>query len=336
MSEALRPSTLGEILDRTAQLYRRNFWMFTGVAALPIGVIFAITAVAVAIIFAIPGIRASSDQFTPIMAVAIILAVVIVIPIYIVAAVFSYAGMTEAAARVSRGETITIRRALASVKPRFWRCLGFIFLQGLIAGGLPAGAATVLIVVLVAIGAAAGGGGASIAAGFLAVIVGIVAFVAIVWLMLSFSLGLPACVVENLPPWDSLMRSWKLSPGTRGRVLLMYLLVFALSIALSMVAAIPVLIIVGVASAAGHGQSQMGLLAAEVIRFVVDFLLQVLLAPVSAIALVLFYYDQRIRKEGFDIEWMMQQAGLAQPTPTAPAPPSAGVSWPVAPPDTVE
>jgi hypothetical protein len=32
--------------------------------------------------------------------------------------------------------------------------------------------------------------------------------------------------------------------------------------------------------------------------------------------LTLFYYDQRIRKEGFDIEWMMQAAGLA-PAPSA-------------------
>ena len=34
--ETLRPSTLGEILDRTALLYRRNFLLFAGVAALPI------------------------------------------------------------------------------------------------------------------------------------------------------------------------------------------------------------------------------------------------------------------------------------------------------------
>ena len=45
----------------------------------------------------------------------------------------------------------------------------------------------------------------------------------------------------------------------------------------------------------------------------VNFTVQTLLAPVSWIALVLFYFDQRIRKEGFDIEWMMEQAGLTQP-----------------------
>jgi hypothetical protein len=68
----------------------------------------------------------------------------------------------------------------------------------------------------------------------------------------------------------------------------------------------------------------------------VDFTVQVLLAPVSWTALVLFYYDQRIRKEGFDIEWMMQQAGLTEPASSALPAEGASVSGPVAPPDTVE
>jgi hypothetical protein len=51
---------------------------------------------------------------------------------------------------------------------------------------------------------------------------------------------------------------------------------------------------------------------------------------------VLFYYDQRIRKEGFDIEWMMEQAGLAKVAPAARAPESADISGPAVPPDTVE
>ena len=56
MSETLRPSTLGEILDRTAQLYRRNFWLFAGVAALPIAIIIAVSALAFAMILAVPGL----------------------------------------------------------------------------------------------------------------------------------------------------------------------------------------------------------------------------------------------------------------------------------------
>jgi hypothetical protein len=35
--------------------------------------------------------------------------------------------------------------------------------------------------------------------------------------------------------------------------------------------------------------------------------------------ITLFYYDQRIRHEGFDIEWMMNQAGLNAPIIAEPA-----------------
>jgi len=39
MIEAPRPSTLGEILDRTAHMYRCRFLVFLGIAALPVGVV---------------------------------------------------------------------------------------------------------------------------------------------------------------------------------------------------------------------------------------------------------------------------------------------------------
>ena len=42
------------------------------------------------------------------------------------------------------------------------------------------------------------------------------------------------------------------------------------------------------------------------------FVVQALTRPVYGIALMLFYYDQRIRQEGFDIEWMLR-AGMVTP-----------------------
>ena len=38
MESNLRPLTLGEILDRTAQLYRTNFLLFAGISAVYAGV----------------------------------------------------------------------------------------------------------------------------------------------------------------------------------------------------------------------------------------------------------------------------------------------------------
>jgi hypothetical protein len=43
----------------------------------------------------------------------------------------------------------------------------------------------------------------------------------------------------------------------------------------------------------------------EVAQQVISTVVSILLHPVSAIALTLVYYDQRVRKEAFDIERMM-------------------------------
>jgi hypothetical protein len=118
----------------------------------------------------------------------------------------------------------------------------------------------------------------------------------------------------------------------------MFLLVMTLAMAVSMISAIPSIIIL-FTSAAGGSQPATGSIAfiiAEITRAVLDLILQVALAPISAIALVLFYYDQRVRKEGFDIEWMMQQAGLSEPALNALGASALDTSGPVAPPDTVK
>jgi hypothetical protein len=49
------------------------------------------------------------------------------------------------------------------------------------------------------------------------------------------------------------------------------------------------------------------------VAYAAAFAVQAITKPVYGIALVLFYYDQRIRIEAFDIEWMMQRAGLVVP-----------------------
>lgn len=342
MSETLRPFTLGEILDRTAQLYRRNFWQFSGVAALPIGVIIAFTAFGAGSIFLVPGIRGGSESGFLAGAVFVLL-LIMAIPIYMAAAVFSYAGLTQAAVVAQRGEKVSIREAINSVRPHFWRYLWFLVLQGILIVLVPAAIAGPIIGALVYL-IPRGDVATGVAAGFVIFVVAAAAAGFIVWLALGYSLGFAVCVVEKKPAWESLQRSWTLSQGTRGRIFVMYLLVIALVFAVSMVAAIPFLIVVAVITAQGNGAhyGTAAILAAQITRVVMDFVLQALLAPVSWIALVLFYYDQRIRKEGFDIEWMMEQAGMEQPALAVPQVESSGVtddasiSEPTAPPDTVE
>jgi hypothetical protein len=62
-----------------------------------------------------------------------------------------------------------------------------------------------------------------------------------------------------------------------------------------------------------------------------SFAVQALTRPIYGIALILFYYDQRIRQEAFDIEWMMLRAGLVVPSPAQPGAESGQQAVPVAP-----
>jgi len=172
--------------------------------------------------------------------------------------------------------------------------------------------------------------------------VGVATIGAIAWLALSFAMGMAVCVVEKKTAWQSLKRSWRLSQGTRGRIFVLYLLLVALSFVVLMITYVLALIVIAAAAFLGTG-STVGVIAMIVagIVYVAGIIgTQIAIVPVPWIALVLFYYDQRIRKEGYDIEWMMQQAGLAQP-PSANTPPDDGASggtgvFPtVTPPDTL-
>jgi hypothetical protein len=48
---------------------------------------------------------------------------------------------------------------------------------------------------------------------------------------------------------------------------------------------------------------------------IVELISALVFTPLSAIVITLLYYDQRIRREGYDIERMMQQAGMVAGSP---------------------
>jgi hypothetical protein len=315
--ETIRPLTLGEILDRTTQLYRRNFLSFAGVAAVPTALILLVTLPAVALFF-IPGVAAARHGgFLSAGLVALLVVVfAVVFVVAIAATVISQAALIRAVIAAYNGQKLRIREALGSARPQFWRYLGLMCLQGIFVGLIPAVLAGVAIAIVFLLARTAGGGiAANAAAGFGAFLIAAAAGVIVVMRALTYSLAMPACIAEGMPAWDSLMRSKKLSNGARGRIFLMFLLVWLLSVVVSMIGYIPMMIVTIVVAAMGKGAGTAAtgivlLVAAEIVNVLVNFTIQALITPVYMTGLVLFYFDQRIRTEGYDIEWMMQRAGL--------------------------
>jgi hypothetical protein len=97
-----------------------------------------------------------------------------------------------------------------------------------------------------------------------------------------------------------------LSKGARGRIFVLALLIGAIKIGFATVTQIFVV----VAAFKSHGQISPGMAA---ISQIIAFFTNSFLGPIYATGVTLFYYDQRIRKEGYDIEWMMEAAGLTVP-----------------------
>ena len=321
MNLQMRPANLGEILDRTASLYRSRFLVFVGIAAIPAGGVLFFAAG----VFLLSAWVGSSD---PAMAAALGLAVLglvmVAIPVCVGLTALGSGAISQAASAAFLGERISIREAYASAWKKGWRYVGLLSLEILFLAIVPF-TAWVLTVAGLALLAALSKGAASAGAFmsaptalFLIVGAGLVAY--FIWMLLRICLAFSACVVEGIGAWAALKRATTLSNGTRGRILVLYLLCAALSWIVSMVMTVPVMIVLSLIPQMNTPQHQQTVGALFLfLMYGASFASQAFTKPVSGIALMLFYYDQRIRKEAFDIEWMMREAGM-EPAAPAPAP----------------
>ncbi|HLY42337.1 MAG TPA: hypothetical protein VKR52_14080 [Terracidiphilus sp.] len=310
MDTNLRPLTLGEILDRTAQLYRENFLLFAGIAAVYAGVLLVLSLIQIGIQEWMR-VHHMVNQLLWTTGVGVLV---------LWTAIFIFGGLAVAAnnravAWVHLGETATIRGAYASIMPRVGR---YLWLMAITAfrvwtpcAVLYLGYIGLAVFYLRSKGvfnkhATTPDPSAMLIFGLATLAFGVLMLVAIVYailMALRYSLAVPACVVEDLKAREAIRRSIDLSKGTRGRIFVLGLLAIAIQIGLALVTQLFFI----VATFKHHGLLPVGLRA---LQQVVAFCTNAFVGPIYATGLTLFYYDQRVRTEGFDIERMMQAAGL--------------------------
>jgi hypothetical protein len=306
---------LGEILDRTAELYRTHFPLFAGISVIFAGIMLAIQLLYLRslVLLGYPNVTANWQWGTAAAAVVEVLAILLLAGLSIVA-------NNRAVAWVYLEQPATIRAAARSVMPRLRR---YLWLMTMVAfrAWAPLAAMYVAFFAIIlsalphdfmtnpaAMQHAASQNPASMLGFALSMLIlaplFIVALVYGIWMSLRYSLAVPACVVEEMPAAQALKRSVALSEGSRGRIFVMALLVYAVKMLLGMLFGFP--IIVFAVKHPGHQLPMTWLTLQQIGVFVTN----TLIGPIYATGLTLFYYDQRIRKEGYDIEWMMQGAGL--------------------------
>jgi hypothetical protein len=313
MDANLRPMTLGEILDRTAQLYRSNFLLFAGIFTFYAGVslVFSLAQLGLGHLIQTGHLVHFKWLTYATGGVEFILLLLLVGA--------SIAAISRAVAAVHLGEPITIRGAYASTLPRLGRYLWlsaitsflawwpiFVLYVGMIAvffhyRGILATAGN-----HTAAAASAAQAQSTMMMGIFFLVFGLLGIPAVVygfWMAFRYSLAVPASVVENLKARPAIRRAIELSKGARWRIFVLLLLVGIIKLGIGGITQS----FMFVALFKHQGQIPIGM---SVLSQFISFCTTTFLGPIGAAGLTLFYFDQRVRKEGFDIEWMMQAAGL--------------------------
>lgn len=283
----LGPRSVTDILDGTFSLYRQNFALFAGIVAV-LAIPQTLLNMIITAITSRPTVTGSSTtfrQFTdaagPVVAASGLEGIIgLFIGLLILGA------LSLAISRRFLGQPISVLDAYSQVG-----VAPFVILVGAIF--LCAAAAILYISILVVFGVILAVLAPPAAAIVFAILATIGSLVLFVYVSIRLVFVVPAVVIERLGVRDALRRSWQLSGGYWFRI---FGLVGLVGVLVGIIGGLVGALAGGLSF--GHPVLSAGLSGA----------LGVLVQPVKYTAYTLLYYDQRIRKEGFDLEYAAQNA----------------------------
>jgi hypothetical protein len=303
--------TFGQIFDRTYRLLRDHLRLLLSIAAVPCAAIFVVIGIVFSLMSAeiLPQIfhHTATPAAPPSYLLIFIFTTYLIFPViyalYLPAA--SYA-----ATQADLGVAVTFREAYAVGWRRFGRYL-WLMILGTLYMIVPVAACALIIGVVALLLHFTMGASCS---GFmplalipLGVLLYIAALVCSILMLLRISLAYPACVVEEMPAWNSLQRSIQLTKGAKGRIFLVMLVVYAFTYLVTLVC-IAVLCFVGalVAFVAILAHVTAGstafyiLIGLAVLGYLLTLIASCLFSYAAfTTALAVLYHDQRVRTEVF-------------------------------------
>jgi len=309
----LTPLSLGELLDQTFSYLRRHFWLFAGIMVAPQALLVGLNLLMQIFLRPprfVPGTRVvPSAQMAAFLGRAGVSTLAILLAYYVVYAL-ALGATTYALSEIHLGRATTILESYRAVWRRLGRLInvtltilirtfGVFLLAGFVLafclvlmGSLPRSLVWVSVLL-----------GLALLVGF--VITGIL----LVIFLVRYSVAVPALVLENLSARQALKRSVALTGGFLWRLLVVGVLTWLIRMVVVVLCQSPFTIAVMLVTVKGGYPSIWlsipGLLVAGICAAAT--------APLFMIGFALAYYDLRVRKEGFDLEFMMANLDAAQP-----------------------
>jgi len=266
----LRPLEIGDLLDETFRMYRRNFVLFAGIS-----VIVSIPSAALSGYgYSLFGnlIQESTTGAPPnfgfLLSTLPALALGALVNLALIP--FFYAAVVYAACESAQGRAVTAGGIFSAVLRRYFPLLGYFLLIGLM----------VLAFCLIPLW---------------------------IWIWVGWLVVAPAMFVEGTGLIQAMGRSWRLVEGRWWRTFLVVFLIFIIQyvarLALNAFIALAQYLLVVVAPSA----LVLGISGAT--QVIVDSLVN----PVLQIAIVLLYFDLRVRREGLDLFQLAQRVSSPPP-----------------------
>jgi len=272
MVTVLRPLSTSELLDRTFHLYRNNFVVFVGIAAIPQLFVLALQLGSAAMIF--------EQQLIGVGLTAIVAGIGSYIAVEI-----SHAATIMAVSNLHLDRPASIGSSYAAAKSSLPRVIGITIVMGIALG--------IAFLFLIVPG---------------------------VYLALAWALTIPVTVLEGGGLNVSTTRSKALTKGGRGRIFVVYFLLLVVTLIVAFLMQFLLLLPLGVImGTTGTHNAPATIAMNQALQAVGGFISTSLVGPLITIALTLIYYDQRVRKEGFDLQLMMSTLEAGGQAASAPA-----------------
>jgi hypothetical protein len=129
----------------------------------------------------------------------------------------------------------------------------------------------------------------------------------------------PAAILEQLGPSESLSRSFELTRDSALRAFAIFCIYMAIFYAIFLLLSGPFLFLI---TTAGRGGNPAMVIVWLVCSQIASFVATTVVEPVLTIATTVFYYDLRVRKEGFDLQMLVNAVPVAPLAPATGLPPA--------------
>jgi hypothetical protein len=272
----IRPLSFGELLDRTFTYYRKHFWTFVGIMAIPQLLAFlqgTLTLILVSPLQTTNAARPNPGIFRSLFYSPTLLGITALFWfLYVILGSLAYGAVTNEVSEIQLGRSLTIRESYR----------------------LPLGRTGSLVVLT--------------ALFLLLLLVGAITIILPILMCLWYAFAVPVLLEEKTSPRKALKRSRRLSKGNRGNI-------FAIAFLMTLVAWIATLV-GGLPFIIGTFILALKRIAIPIWFQIIGSILErgaaALTTPLVPIGLALLYYDVRVKKEGYDLRVMMENLGPEQ------------------------